>query len=119
MEAKDTVINSKEIERCLDKWNDINNAAMAYGTDSPDIKDMVADFLQAQAEISFKAGIKEVVEFTQPLLEQIDKNIQGIRNNWEDPREKCRAIMRAVKQWQDKVKEWEVLGIDKEKGEQV
>ena len=70
--------------------------------------------LQINARIAFKlgkqAGIKEVAEFTQPLLEQIDKNIQGIRNNWEDPREECRAIMRAVKQWQDKVKEWESDG---------
>ena len=59
MEAKDTVMSNEEIERCLDKWNDVDNAAIAYGTDRPDIKSMIVDFLQIQAEISFKAGIKE------------------------------------------------------------
>ena len=59
MEAKDTVMSSEEIERCLDKWNDVDNAAMAYGTNRSDVKNMIVDFLQVQAEIAFKAGMQQ------------------------------------------------------------
>ena len=65
---------------------------------------------QAQAEISFpkgkQAGIREVVEFTQPLLDKINDLVSDIRGDWTDPRTECRAIWDIINQWQAQLKEW-------------
>lgn len=61
MEAKDTVMSPQQVQKILDKWNDIDNREMAYGTNArPSVEDFIADVNVKQAEITwdiaFKAG---------------------------------------------------------------
>ncbi len=68
MEAKDTVMTAKEVQRILDKWNDIDNKEMAYATNArPSILDLIADISVNQAEISFKAGQEQGMKTVSPL----------------------------------------------------
>mgnify|MGYP001608597878 CR=1 FL=1 len=80
------------------------------------------------AEISFKAGyrqrkdeelpyykeerligIKEVVEFTSPLMGKISNIIADIRGDWTDPRQNCRDARQLIAEWQAKLKDWGVV----------
>ncbi len=45
-----TVIGDEEIRKRLDEWFMVDTAAMAHGTDKPDIVDAVKDFIKAQLQ---------------------------------------------------------------------
>jgi hypothetical protein len=83
MEAKDTLIKTDEIEK------------ISLGFLYPSNIETTIKLLDKQAEVSFKAGIKEVVEW--------------INNNWYSAKfyaweNNCMGIN--AKEWQDKLKEW-------------
>ena len=79
MGAKETVLNEDEINAWM---NDEANTCLGEGL-------VIGDLMKRQAEISFKAGIREVVEW----LEQISKAGQPSR-------------FIPSSEWQAKLKEW-------------
>ena len=85
MEAKDTVMNFMRIEEI-----DAKNATSNF-------TDALVDVAREQAEISFKAGIKEVVEW-------IEK-----RSSLSPGRCSVAMTYESRLEWQAKLKEW---GID-------
>jgi len=90
MEAKDTAIQAAdECEAIPFKW--ANPEDMYY----------VRAICETQAEISFKAGIEEVVEW---LKQENDKNPRVLDGSF---------IIAKLNQerWQAKLKEWEIDGI--------
>ena len=71
MEAKDTVMNDQQIDEAVKKFPYFPNA--------------FREVAKAQAEISFKTGIKEVIdwiEWIQPFKGQF--NLQINYNSWQD-----------------------------------
>ncbi len=70
---------------------------------------IVEAMLKAQAEISFKAGIREVVEWLKPKLDKIGECTSEIRGDWTDPRDDCREIWRILSEIKAELKKW---GID-------
>jgi len=85
MKAKDTVMNSEQIVKAT--WINPN-----YPKDSPVERlstPQEVGIAQAQAEISFKAGIKEVVEFVEA---------EGVMCQYLD----------MLNRWQAKLKEWNI-----------
>ena len=99
MEAKDTIIDGEEL---LARSLDIQ--IIAQGSRA-DISEALRDHLSRQAEISFKAGIKEVVEW-------IDKNKRQIAV-YADGEGPIMGIL-----WMDiekKLKEWGIDGQESKK----
>ena len=114
MEAKDTVI--KKI--ALDTFGTNDGIRPKFPKDG--------GLIQTAMEISFKAGQestgdypdqidqarkagrKEVVEFTSPLMGKISAIIVDIRGDWTDPRQNCRDAHQLITEWQAKLKEWEL-----------
>ena len=93
MGAKDTVIKDKEL--ALIKMEHVTE----MGETRPDIREYVDAALERQAEISFKAGRKEVVEFIRehslnPLPSFIDPSVRNFQTNL------------TAEVWQAKLKEW-------------
>lgn len=89
MEAKDTVLNIEAIQALL--AGQIIDSNYLY----EDINRLCKQVAQAQAEISFPAGIKEVVEWIKQysLVDPTDPTLyKSFRMEWED--------------WQAKLKEW-------------
>ena len=85
MEAKDTVMNMQERELLYLK-----------------VGDPLETICQAQAEISFKAGIREVVEWvkhtaTEPMAVKDSDKTQTML-----------IVAMPAEQWQAKLKEWNV-----------
>ena len=104
MEAKDTVMTSDNLCIMVSQENRTNTLE----SKNCDGLDCNACQLTKQAEISFKAGIKEVVEFTSPLMGKISDIIADIRGDWTDPRQNCRDAHQLITEWQAKLKEWEL-----------
>ena len=75
MKASDTVMTPKEIGK---RWN-IHQPTLVHGG-------LINPLLLAQAEISFKAGIREVVEPSDELLEIGRKAIEDVLIEWRDSR---------------------------------
>jgi hypothetical protein len=92
MEAKDTVIGEEKRTQILNQWlaNHFKDKTQDW------LSYIILDVAQIQAEPSFKAGIREVVEW-------IETPGFGIR---DDIRAYCENV------WQDKLKEW---GIEENK----
>lgn len=80
MEAKDTVMTKEQIRNI--PVNESNEPLEA----STDIDSSHSTVAEAQAEISFKAGIKEVVELSDELLEIGRKAIEDTLVEWRDNR---------------------------------
>lgn len=97
MEAKDTVIPVGEHSESISCHWCGGELGIEYRIENARVE---------QAEVSFKAGIREVVRFTQPLLDRIDSLVSDIRGDWTDPRTECRAIWDITSEWQAKLKEW-------------
>jgi len=92
MEAKDTVMSYKKCQ-----------VAKLPVTPPHTDDERIA---QAQAEISFKAGIGEVTEWIKPRLDKISELVGNIRGDWTDPRGDCRAIWDILAEIEAKLKEW-------------
>lgn len=87
MNAKDTVIATENTLHRFLVWDE----GGGYTSES------VADILLRQAEVSFKAGIREVIEWINgPCLEH--KEGLGLASRMECP--KC---------WKAKLKEWSIV----------
>ena len=93
MEANDTVMTKDNLVLVLAKRCDLGDASDSWW-DCVTTKDFL-NICQAQAEISFKAGIKEVVEFigTEPF----EHNYSMYGHQVDD----CFAC-----KWQDQLKKW-------------
>jgi len=113
MEAKDTVIT--DFSKLLDKYNQIDMAAMAQGMDRPSLEEMLSDLVSKQAEITFKAGyaqrkaeelpyyakerkvgIKEVVDF----CEEHQMPDKPSSNPYPG------LIVISKEQWRDQLEKW-------------
>lgn len=97
MKAEDTVMTGKEIDRVVNTFSQ-----MAGYNDARTIEQVVAE---TQAEISFKAGIKEIVDFiaSQARRSGADKYYNA------DGTMQLRAIFCPIiftDEWQSKLKEW-------------
>ena len=73
MEAKDTVMDISQIKAAIRMRNDLPLSFEAVGADFERVA-------QAQAEISFKAGIREVVEFVEPYLRSLSEMVVVMKN---------------------------------------
>lgn len=94
MEAKDTVMGRAEIKRLFDVLPTHSTSQIA--------EDVMVEtgriFAQAQAEISYKAGIREVVEEVRKIMARVRAiclpGEHRLMDEWQI-------------QWQAKLKEWE------------
>ena len=98
MEAKDTVMNPIKLSETIQYFPDWD-----LGRGNQFIEELCAYIAKAQAEISFKAGRKEVVEF-------IDNLIIGIEDCKFEERldgdKGCIVLDMNENQWRAKLKEW-------------
>ena len=89
MEAKDTVMSKSQVNEILKRKGVFIPDFVEYNESHPDYK-----FCLAQAEISFKAGIKEVVDWIE-------------ENNSSSPLVSWITIFRFQEdEWLAKLKEW-------------
>lgn len=91
MKAKDTVMGTKELAKFCNTYT--NDYGLITKIFFPEVK--LDDILKAQAEISFKAGIKEVVEWFSSYYAGLLSEYSG-HNKYLIPRVELQA----------KLKEW-------------
>jgi len=89
MEAKDTIID-------INQWLDRNGIDRAFKKDMKKTYDAIKGDLEAQAEISFKAGIKEVVDDMEKVMSHISSG------------QRIATFEKVLEKWQAKLKEWEL-----------
>lgn len=94
MEARDTIMTEEQLEQIekayIDEDFSVNYIRLGRGH-TEELRLRVA---QAQAEISFKAGIKEGVEFIRFIITHLDSQYGFIKKLESSP------------DWQAKLKEW-------------
>jgi hypothetical protein len=96
MNWQDSVMSDKQIAELQAKYSEPSDESVGYER----------NIAQAQAEISFKAGARKVVESTQLLLKEIDKLVGDIEGDWTDPRSECHKISSLIGDWQ---REWQAF----------
>ena len=92
MEAKDTVMSGKEIDKL------VNTFAKTAGYNNARTVEQVVAF--SQAEISFKEGMKEVVEWIEKNGNYAETSHDSTMSSGED------IFGVAPMDWQAKLKEW-------------
>ncbi len=95
MKREDTVMSNEQIEKLVQDWVDEDFAVRSVQLDRGHWEYIVSVIAKAQAEISFNAGIREVVnwiEIVPPVTELSEGNMKH--------------YVISIEQWQNKLKEW-------------
>ena len=106
MKAEDTVMNKEQLEKWL--WNRLDKSTKFEQFN----RNFCKDLSKIQAEISFNAGIEEVVEWVEKHTTQASDvseyiNEVGHRERILFPKN---YLMLNNQEWQSKLKEWGIDG---------